>query len=82
MVWRVADGFVIVLTYGPHVDWLRNLQVADGGSLRWHKQEYALQKPAFIDAKIAEPALPPLIRNVLRMRGVHEFVKIPAQPVL
>ncbi len=82
MVWRVADGFVIVLTYGSHVDWLRNLQAAGGGSLRWHKQEYILQKPAFIDAQTAELALPPLIRNVLRMRGVHEFVKIPAQSVL
>lgn len=80
MVWKIADGFVIVLTYGPHVDWLRNLQAAGGGSLCWHKREYALQKPVFIDAKTAELALPPLIKNVLRMRGVHEFVKIPAQP--
>lgn len=82
MVWRVADGFVIVLTYGPHVDWLRNLQAAGGGSLRWHKREYALQKPAFIDAKTGESALPALIKNVLRMRGVHEFVKIPGQPIV
>lgn len=81
MVWRVTDGFVIVLTYGPHVDWLRNLQAADGGSLRWHKREYTLQKPAFVDAKTAEPALPSLIKNVLRLRGEHEYVKIPAQPV-
>lgn len=81
MVWRVADGFVIVLTYGPHVDWLRNLQAAGGGSLRWHKREYTLQKPEFIDAKIAESALPPFIKNVLRIRGVHEFVKIPGQPL-
>ncbi len=79
MVWRVADGFVIVLTYGPHVDWLRNLQATGTGRLRWHKREYALQQPAFIDAHTAESALPPLIKNVLRMRGVHEFVKIPAQ---
>ncbi len=81
MAWRVADGFVIVLTYGPHVDWLRNLQAASGGTLRWHKREYALQKPEFIDAKTAELALPALIKKVLRMRGVHEFVKIPGQPV-
>ncbi len=78
MVWRVADGFVIVLTYGPQVDWLRNLQAAGGGSLRWHKQEYALQQPEFIDAKTAEAALPSLIKRVLRLRGVHEYVKIPA----
>lgn len=81
MVWRVEDGFVIVLTYGRHVDWLRNLQAAGQGSLRCHKREYALQKPVFIDAKAALPALPALIKNVLRMRGAHEFVKIPGQLV-
>jgi deazaflavin-dependent oxidoreductase (nitroreductase family) len=81
MVWRVEDGFVIVLTYGPQVDWLRNLQAAAQGSLRWHKQEYVFQKPEFIDAKTALPALPPLIKQLLRLRGVHEFVKLSSQPV-
>jgi deazaflavin-dependent oxidoreductase (nitroreductase family) len=25
MVWPTREGFVIALTYGPQVDWLRNL---------------------------------------------------------
>lgn len=79
MVWKVEDGFVIVLTYGRHVDWLRNLQAAGQGSLRWHKQEYVFQKPEFIDAQTAEQALPPFIKRVLRLRGEHEFVKLPGQ---
>ena len=81
MVWRVEDGFVIALTYGPQVDWLRNLQAAEQGSLLWHKQEYVFQKPEFIDAKTALPALPPFIRQILRLRGAHEFVKLASQPV-
>ena len=28
-VWRMKDGFMIVLTYGRNVDWLRNLQAAE-----------------------------------------------------
>ena len=79
MVWRVEDGFVIVLTYGPHVDWLRNLQAAGQGSLLWHKQEYVFQKPEFIDAKTALPALPPFIKQVLRLRGAQDFVKLSSQ---
>jgi deazaflavin-dependent oxidoreductase (nitroreductase family) len=75
MVWRLEDGFMIVLTYGRKVDWLRNLQAAGQGSLRWHKQEFILQKPEFIDEKSALPALPPLIKQVLRTRGTHEFVR-------
>lgn len=81
MVFRVEDGFVIVLTYGPQTDWLRNLQATGQGSLRWHKQEYVLQQPEFIDTQAAESALPPLIKRVLRLRGVHEFVKVPGQPL-
>src|SRR5579863_6065359 len=81
MVWRVEDGFVIALTYGPQVDWLRNLQTAKQGSLLWHKQEYVFQKPEFIDADLALPALPPFIKQILRLRGTHEFVKLASQPV-
>ena len=81
MVWRVEDGFVIALTYGPQVDWLRNLQAAEQGTLRWHRQEYVFQTPVFIDEKIALRALPAFIRGVLGVHGTHEFVKLVARPV-
>ncbi|HKT37049.1 MAG TPA: nitroreductase family deazaflavin-dependent oxidoreductase [Ktedonobacterales bacterium] len=76
MVWRAKDGFVIVLTYGPNTDWLRNLQAADQGTLRWHEREYVFKRPEFIDAKAAQRALPPFIKFVLRLRGSHEYVKL------
>ncbi|HET9981414.1 MAG TPA: nitroreductase family deazaflavin-dependent oxidoreductase [Ktedonobacterales bacterium] len=75
-VWRMKDGFMIVLTYGRNTDWLRNLQAADQGSLRWHRREYTFKRPEIIDAKTAEPALPSFIRFVLRLRGQHEYVKL------
>lgn len=81
MVWRVEDGFVIALTYGPQVDWLRNLQAAKQGSLRWHKREYVFQTPVFIDEKTGLRALPLIIRGFLGRVGVHEFVKLADQPV-
>ena len=76
MVWRMKDGFMIVLTYGRNVDWLRNLQAADQGSLRWHKREYVFKRPEFIDTKTARQALPPFIKFVLGLRGAHEYVKL------
>src|SRR5215475_8329303 len=45
MVFPTADGFVIALTYGPNVDWLRNLQTAGGGTVLWHRKEYVIGKP-------------------------------------
>lgn len=81
MVWPVQDGFVIVLTYGSNVDWLRNLQATDQGTLRWHQHEYVFQKPELLDAKTALAALPPVLQYVFRRRHATEFVKLLAHPV-
>jgi deazaflavin-dependent oxidoreductase (nitroreductase family) len=87
MVWPVKGGFVIELTYGRKVDWLRNLQAAAQGSLRYHQQEFILQKPRFIDPDTGWRALPGWTRpiltaqwRVLRMSGEREFVLLPSQP--
>src|SRR5215216_2700984 len=42
IVMRLGQSFVIALTYGPEVDWYRNVQAAGKASLLWHNQEYAL----------------------------------------
>jgi deazaflavin-dependent oxidoreductase (nitroreductase family) len=78
MVWRVKDGFIIVLTYGSQVDWLRNLQAAEQGTLNWHKKEYVFQTPVFVDEQTALAALPAFSRGVLKK---HEYVKLVDQPV-
>jgi deazaflavin-dependent oxidoreductase (nitroreductase family) len=80
MVWPVEGGFVIELTYGRKVDWLRNLQAAGQGSLRYHNREYVLQKPQFIDAATGWRALPSWTKPLLRLSGEHDFVKLPSQP--
>lgn len=82
MVWRVEDGFIIVLTYGPGVDWLRNLQAAAQGTLRWHKKDYVFQTPVFVGAKTALPALPAFIKFVLGLHGPHEYVKLADRSVV
>ncbi len=81
MVWPVKGGFMIALTYGRQVDWLRNLQAAAQGSLFWHKQEYVFQKPEIIDAKTALPALPSYTKRILQLLGTHDFVKLSSQPI-
>src|SRR5262249_62254929 len=66
MVWPVDGGFVIELSYGRKVDWLRNLQAAGQGSLRDHQREFTLQKPQFIDPEIGWHALPAWTEAILR----------------
>lgn len=81
MVFRMEDGFIISLTYGPKVDWLRNLQAAPEGTLRWHKKDYVFQTPVFLDRERALRELPPLFRFVLSRNKDHQFVKLPDKPV-
>jgi deazaflavin-dependent oxidoreductase (nitroreductase family) len=80
MVWPVDSGFVIELSYGRKVDWLRNLQATGRGSLRWHQREFTLLKPEFIDTEDGWRALAWWTKPILRLSGEHEFVKIPSQP--
>ena len=80
MVWRVADGFIIELTYGRQVDWLRNLQAASQGTLRWRRREYAFHTSVFVDEETGLRALPPPISFIFRTIGGHEFVKLPDLP--
>ena len=43
-----ADGFVMGLTYGPTVDWCRNVLASDHAVLRWRGKDYALERPELI----------------------------------
>jgi len=71
MVWRMGEGFVIALTYGPDVDWYRNMLAAGGGTVFWHKRLYIVGKPEPIDAKTALQAFPALFRLILPLHVKH-----------
>jgi len=77
MVWPTREGFVIALTYGPNVDWYRNLLAAGGGTVFWHRRLYEVGKPEPIDAETALTAFPALFRLAFRMFGRREeFVRM------
>lgn len=76
-VWPTREGFVIALTYGPEVDWYRNMLVAGGGTVFWHRRLYAVGKPEPIDAETALPAFPAPFRLIFRTFGrQEEFVQV------
>ena len=74
MVWPGGEGFVIALTYGPNVDWYRNLSAAGGATLFWHRKFYTIGEPEPIDVGTAWLAFPAMIRGILRRLGTHDFV--------
>ncbi len=70
MVWPTREGFVIALTYGPKVDWYRNMLAAGGGTVFWHRRVFAVGKPEPIDTKTALPAFPAAFRPLFS-KGWH-----------
>ena len=76
-VWPRGEGFVIALTFGPKVDWYRNLLAAGGGTVFWHRRLYTVGKPEPVDANTALSAFPALFRLIFRTFGrKEEFVQV------
>ncbi len=76
IVGRVKDGFVIELTYGPDVEWHKNIVAAGGGTLIWHGRHYAVGKVEPLDATTGRAAFTPLQQIVLRLLGRTHFEKL------
>jgi deazaflavin-dependent oxidoreductase (nitroreductase family) len=81
MIWQMGADFVIALTYGPDVDWYRNLVAAGHGTLLWHGKRYAIEKPEPIDRTTALPAFPTTFKPLLRLLGVQHFLRTKYQLV-
>jgi len=76
-VWPLEEGFVIALTYGPQVDWYRNLLAAGGGTVFWHRRLYAVGKLEQIDDETARPSFPAPFLLIFRTFGrQQEFVQV------
>ena len=76
IVMPLDNGFVIALTYGPGVDWYRNVQAAGKATLLWHNKEYALKQPEPMDVKAGLAAFPPPFRQILGLLGTQHFVRM------
>ena len=72
----VDDGFIIALTYGPKVDWYRNILAAGRCRLLWHEQNIEIINIKPMDPKLAQPVLPFFERTFLSLLGVRDFAKM------
>ncbi len=72
----LADSFVFALTYGPEVDWYRNVLAAGHAELLWHGKKFALANPELIDIKTALPVFPSFARPLLQTLGTRHFFRM------
>jgi deazaflavin-dependent oxidoreductase (nitroreductase family) len=69
------DHYVIALTYGPDVEWLKNLQASGGGEIETLGQTWKLTQPrVFRDER--RTAMPLPVRLILAVIRVNEFVEL------
>jgi deazaflavin-dependent oxidoreductase (nitroreductase family) len=69
------DHYVIALTYGPEVEWLKNLKASGGGQLETRGQMWAVTEPrVFHDERRA--TMPQPVRLVLGLAKVYDFVEL------
>lgn len=76
IVSRVEDGFVIELTYGPDVDWHKNVVAAGGCTLIWHGKEYVINTIEPLDTQTGRAAFPPSQRLILCLLRRKHFEKL------
>ena len=70
-----ADHYVIALTYGPDVEWLKNLKASGSGQLETRGRVSVVTKPrVFHDERRA--LMPQPVRLVLGLAKVHDFVEL------
>ena len=73
-------GFVIALTYGDQVDWLKNVMAAGGCRLEVHGNFADLVDPVLVHGPKALAAMPGRIRWVLGRLGVTDTVRLRRRP--
>jgi deazaflavin-dependent oxidoreductase (nitroreductase family) len=67
---------LISLTYGRHVDWVKNVLAAGGCSLERVGQTMALSRPVIVGGDKATTGVPSLVRRILRTLDVTEALRL------
>jgi deazaflavin-dependent oxidoreductase (nitroreductase family) len=78
-VFKTADGFTFVLTYGPGSDWVQNVLSAGGCELRTRRRTIKLVSPRLVHDE-SRRDIRPLERQVLRVLGVADFLSLKTAP--
>ena len=75
----VRDGFVIELTYGPDVDWHKNVVAAGGCTVVWHGKEYVIDTIEPVDTQTGRAAFSPRQQLILRLLRRKHFEQLKIQ---
>jgi deazaflavin-dependent oxidoreductase (nitroreductase family) len=74
------DGYLIALTYGPDVDWLKNVMAGGGCRLEVRGAVVELVDPVLVDGEAARAGMSRTVRWVLDHIGVDRAVRLDRSP--
>lgn len=78
MAFRSGDVVTVALTYGPDVQWLRNVRAAGGCRMLLRGRVLALGPPRAVPAAVALPRVAPVQRALLRWPiRCADYVELP-----
>lgn len=76
LAFRTPRGVVVALTYGPRVQWLRNVEAAGGARMVRARHVLVLADPRRLHGAAGAALVPAWTRAALRALRVDEFVEL------
>lgn len=70
------DHLYIALPWGPGTDWVRNLQTAGDGAVRWKGQSFAVIQPTIVAAEEPLSAANAIRRWMLSRWKMEHFLRL------
>lgn len=78
MAFGTTGGFVVLLTYGPDCDWVRNLTAAGEATLKHRRKQYRVTAPRVLTGADGQQLLPPPVRLISRLAHFEHVLCVDA----
>ncbi|CAN5599026.1 nitroreductase family deazaflavin-dependent oxidoreductase [soil metagenome] len=78
VVFRRADIFVIVMTYGIETEWSKNVLAAKGCAIEYRGKQIALTEPRLTSFAEFRDQMPALVRFILKRINAHDAMVLSA----
>lgn len=76
MGWVDGDELIVALTYGPGVEWIKNLDAAGGGAIVRRSRRWLVGAPRVERGIATAPAIPGPVRRFLSLTGVDDYLRL------
>jgi deazaflavin-dependent oxidoreductase (nitroreductase family) len=80
IAFATGDGFVISLPYGSDANWCRNVLAGGAASIGWQGVEHPVIGAMLLGPAEALPLLPRILRPVLRLVRLRQFLRVYSSP--